>query len=47
MKKWITSMMFLTREEGYLADEQPAVSEVEFAAEDLSWPGTQWEGNGS
>ncbi len=36
-----------TREEGYLADEQPAVSEVEFAAENLSWPGAQWEGDGS
>lgn len=38
---------FPTREEGYLADQEPAVSKVEFAAEDLSRPATQREGDGS
>lgn len=36
-----------TRQEVDLADEQPAVGEVELAAEDLSRPGTQREGDGS
>ena len=39
--------MLLTREEGYLADEQPSISEVEFAEEDLSGPAAQREGDGS
>lgn len=36
-----------TRQECYLADEQPAVSEVELAPEDLSRSGPQREGDGS
>lgn len=36
-----------TRQECYLADEQPAVGEVELAPEDLSRPGPQREGDGS
>lgn len=36
-----------TRQERYLADEQPAVGEVELAQEDLSRPGPQREGDGS
>lgn len=36
-----------TGQERYLADEQPAVSEVELAAKDLSSPGTQGKGDGS
>lgn len=43
----ITSIQFPTREEGYLADEQPAVSKVEFAAKDLSQTPAQWEGDGT
>lgn len=39
--------MLPTRQECYLADEQPAVSEVELAPEDLSRPGPQREGDGS
>lgn len=39
--------MLPTRQECYLADEQPAVSEVELAPEDLSRSGPQREGDGS
>lgn len=39
--------MLPTRQERYLADEQPAVGEVEPAAEDLGRPGPQREGDGS
>lgn len=38
--------MLPTRQECYLADEQPAVSEVELAPEDLSRSGPQREGDG-
>lgn len=40
-------MRFPTREEGYLADQQPAVCKVEFAAEDLSGPVAERDGDGS
>jgi len=43
----VASIAFPTREEGYLADEEPAVGKVEFAAEDLSRPAAQREGDGS
>lgn len=39
--------MLPTRQEVDLADEQPAVGEVELAAEDLSRPRTQRKGDGS
>lgn len=39
--------MLPTRQECYLADEQPAVSEEELAPEDLSRPGPQREGDAS
>lgn len=39
--------MLPTRQECYLADEQPAVGEVELAPEDLRRPGPQREGDAS
>lgn len=44
---YLGSRALPTRQEGYLADEQPAVGKVELAAEDLSRPGPQREGDAS